>query len=89
MAGPDTQTRRNLAKQGRAMPDAQGSGGRFPIRNRSDLLKAIKAVGRAKGGEEGRRKVRRFIIRRARELGLSSAIPDSWAGDGSVKSSAS
>jgi hypothetical protein len=85
VAGPDTQTRRNLAKQGKAMPDAQGSGGRFPIRNRADLQKAIRAVGRAKGGEEGRRKVRRFIIRRARELGLTSLIPDSWASDGSVK----
>lgn len=89
MAGPDTQTRRNLAKQGKAMPDTQGSGGRFPIRNRADLQKAIKAVGRAKGGEEGRRKVRRFIISRARALGLTNLVPDNWAGDGSLKSSAS
>ena len=85
MAVPDTQTRRNLAKQGKAMPDAGGSGGRFPIRNAADLAKAIKAVGRAKGGEEGRRKVRRFIIRRAKELGLSSQIPGSWQSDGSMK----
>lgn len=88
MAGPDTQTRRKLASQGKAMPDAEGSGGRFPIRNREDLAKAIRAVGRASGGEEGRRKVRRFIIRRAREIGLTSMIPDSWQSDGSVKSSA-
>lgn len=85
MAGPDTATRRNLAKSGKAMPDSGGSGGRFPIRNGSDLAKAIKAVGRAKGGEEGRRKVRRFIMRRARELGLSNQIPGSWQSDGSVK----
>lgn len=78
MAGPDTATRKSLAKQGKAMPDAEGSGGRFPIRNRADLAKAIKAVGRAKGGEEGRRKVRRFIVRRARELGLTSMLPDNW-----------
>lgn len=88
MAGPDTSTRRSLAKSGKAMPDPEGSGGRFPIRNRADLLKAIRAVGRAKGGEAGRRKVRRFIMRRARELGLSHLIPDSWAADGSVKTSA-
>jgi hypothetical protein len=88
VAGPDTQTRRSLAKKGKAMPDSEGSGGRFPIRNREDLAKAIKAVGRAKGGEEGRRKVRRFIMRRARELGLTSMIPDSWSSDGSVKNSA-
>lgn len=85
MAVPDTQTRRNLTKQGKAMPDAEGSGGRFPIRNALDLAKAIKAVGRAKGGEEGRRKVRRFIMRRAKELGLSNQIPDSWQSDGSMK----
>lgn len=85
MAGPDTDTRKKLAKSGKAMPDSEGSGGRFPIRNRSDLAKAIKAVGRAKGGEEGRRKVRRFIIRRARALNLSNMIPDSWQADGSVK----
>lgn len=87
MAGPDTDTRRKLASQGKAMPDSEGSGGRFPIRNREDLAKAIKAVGRASGGEEGRRKVRRFIMRRARELGLTSMIPDSWQSDGSVKTS--
>lgn len=86
MAGPDTETRKSLAKQGKAMPDTgQGTGGRFPIRNRADLQKAIKAVGRASGGEEGRRKVRRFIMRRARELGLTSLIPSSWQSDGSVK----
>ena len=78
MAGPDTATRKNLAKQGKAMPDPKGSGGRFPIRNEADLRKAIQAVGRASGGEEGRAKVRRFIMKRARALGLSNLIPDSW-----------
>ena len=72
----------------KALPDPEGSDGRFPIRNRSDLLKAIRAVGRAKGGEAGRRKVRRFIIRRARELGLMHLIPETWNSDGSLKSSA-
>lgn len=85
MAGPDTQTRRQLAKQGKAMPGGS-SGGRFPIRNESELGKAIQAVGRASGGEEGRRKVRRFIIKRARALGLSNRIPDNWNPDGSLKS---
>lgn len=84
MAGPNTSTRRNLAKQGKAMPDSEGSGGRFPIRNRNDLQKAIRAVGRAKGGEEGRAKVRRFIMRRAKELGLTNLVPSSWNADGSV-----
>ena len=88
MAGPDTNTRRDLAKQGKAMPDANGAGGRFPIRNRADLEKAIKAVGRAKGGEAGRKAVRKFIISRARALDLNWLIPDSWAADGSLKNSA-
>lgn len=67
------------------MPDPSGSGGRFPIRNAADLAKAIKAVGRAKGGEAGRKAVRRFIIARAKALGLSSQIPANWAADGSLK----
>ena len=62
------------------------TGGRFPIRNREDLAKAIKAVGRAKGGEQGRAAVRRFIIKRARALGLESMLPANWAADGSLKS---
>ncbi|MGH3985728.1 MAG: hypothetical protein ACRDTZ_00215 [Pseudonocardiaceae bacterium] len=86
MAGPDTRTRRNLAKQGKAIPDPDGSGGRFPIRDETDARKAIRAVGRASGGEEGRRKVRRFIVKRLRALGLTDLIPSSWAPDGSLKS---
>lgn len=88
MAGPDTDTRRRLAAQSKAMPDKDGSGGRFPIRNATDLAKAIQAVGRAKGGEQGRRTVRRYIIRRAKELSLSARIPDNWAADGSLKTPA-
>jgi len=42
-------------------------------------------VGRARGGEEGRRLVRRHIMRRAKTLGLTSMIPDQWAADGSLK----
>jgi hypothetical protein len=84
-APPNTAQRRTLAKQGKAMPGGS-SGGRFPIRNREDLLKAIKAVGRAKGGEAGRAAVRRFIMARARALGLSNLIPDNWNSDGSLKS---
>lgn len=79
-----TEKRKDLAKQGKAMPDPEGGGGRFPIRNAGDLANAIRAVGRAKGGEEGRRKVRRYIMRRARELGLTSRIPDNWSADGSI-----
>jgi hypothetical protein len=83
---PDFSTaqRKTLASQGKAMPDPEGGGGRFPIRNRSDLANAIRAVGRAAGGAEGRAKVRRYIMRRARELNLTSMIPDTWKADGSM-----
>lgn len=74
-----TQAQRDqAASKGQAM-----QGGRFPIRNRSDLENAIRATGRAKGD---RNAVRRFIMKRARALNLSSLIPDTWASDGSLKS---
>jgi hypothetical protein len=81
VATPTAEKRQRAESKGRAMP-----GGRFPIENEADLRKAIQAVGRAKGGEAGRAAVRRFIIKRARALGLSKLIPSSWAGDGSLKS---
>ena len=77
-----TDQRKALAKTGEAMP-----GGRFPIRNASDLANAIQAVGRASGGEEGRDAVRRHIIKRAKALGLSDKIPDTWNADGTLKHS--
>lgn len=72
--------RQSLAQSGDAMAD-----GSYPIRNRSDLENAIRAVGRASGGETGRRAVRRFIIKRAKTLGLSELVPSSWSPDGSLQ----
>jgi hypothetical protein len=84
MADLDSQTRKNLAQQGKALSGENG--GRFPIRNRDDLANAIRAVGRVRPNtEEARAKVRRFIIKRARQLDASSMIPDSWNSDGSLK----
>lgn len=78
---------RQLVKQGKAMPaPGQDRPGRFPIANRADLQNAIRAVGRVAGGEPERQKVRRFIIKRARELNLTQLVPDTWAADGSLKS---
>lgn len=77
MADFSAEQRKNLAQKGDALP-----GGRFPIRNRSDLENAIRAVGRAKGGSAGRDAVRRFIIKRAKALGLSNLIPDNWSSGG-------
>jgi hypothetical protein len=75
------QQRRDMAAQGMAM-----QGGRFPIANRGDLENAIRAVGRVQPDtDEARAMVRRFIIRRAAELGLSDLIPPSWNSDGSLR----
>jgi hypothetical protein len=74
---PGAGQRRQLAARGQAMP-----GGRFPIPDRAHLDAAIKAVGRAKGDHN---LVRRYIMRRARALGLSNLIPATWAADGSMK----
>lgn len=80
MADISTREREMADEKGQAMP-----GGRFPIRNREDLENAIRAIGRASGGEEGRRKVRRFVMVRARMLDLTELIPDTWNRDGSLK----
>jgi hypothetical protein len=86
MARPNAAAMKAAVKRGQAMPaPGQDRPGRFNIRNRGELSDAISAVGRAGGGEEDRRKVRRFIMRRARALNASDAIPDNWAGDGSLK----
>jgi hypothetical protein len=85
MAAPDAATMRKLQSQGKAIPNASGDPS-FPIRNADDLDNAIKAVGLVKPAtDEARAKVRKYIMQRAQQLGLSSAIPDSWNADGSLK----
>ena len=77
---------RQLVKQGKAMrAPGQSRPGRFPIATKADLENAIRAVGRVNGGEPERAKVRRFIMKRARELKLTDLIPSTWAADGSLK----
>lgn len=90
MAQPDAATMRRLQKQGKAMPPKEPGGRpRFNIANASDLDNAIRAVGRATDGsgqhsEAERSKVRKYIMGRARALGLSARIPDTWNSDGSL-----
>lgn len=85
MADLNTAQRRAAAAKGQAIPDKQ-SGGSFPVQNRSDLDKAIRAVGRVRPNtDEARAKVRRFIIKRAAALNASDMIPDTWASDGTLK----
>ena len=62
--------RDKAADSGAALPD-----GSFPIKNVSDLHNAIKAVGRAK--DRGRAMA--HIKSRAKALGASDALPDSWS----------
>lgn len=65
----DTEERKKLAKEHKAMPD-----GSYPIRNASDLRNAIQAFGRAKDPD----KTKRWIKRRAKELGLEKELPEHW-----------
>lgn len=69
----DSETRQKMAKAGTALPD-----GSFPIANIGDLKNAIRAVGRADPSKRGR--VRAHIRKRAKALGATNLIPDSWDG---------
>lgn len=88
MAEPNAKEMRGLVKDGKAMPaPSQDRPGRFNIANRQDLENAVRAVGRVRPNtDEARAQVRRFILKRARELNLSNAIPANWNVDGSLKS---
>jgi len=61
--------RRQLAKQGKALPD-----GSFPIRNRRDLRNAVSSVGRTNRPI----RARRWIKQRAKDLGYEDLIPEHW-----------
>lgn len=57
-------------------PTLPGEGDRYPIENVSDLKNAIQAFGRGK--PEDKDKIKRWIMRRARELNAANLIPDGW-----------
>lgn len=61
--------RKELASSGAALPD-----GSFPIENRGDLRNAVRALGRAKN----RARAKAHIVSRARALGATSSLPDTW-----------
>jgi len=61
--------RRRMAGRGQAM-----AGGGFPIANVEDLENAIRAIGRAKDPDAARAHIRA----RAKALGRSDLIPDTW-----------
>lgn len=64
--------RKRLARQGKAMPD-----GGYPIRNREDLVNAVRAYGRGNNKEE----VKKWIKKRAKELDAEQYLPDNWRVD--------
>jgi hypothetical protein len=61
--------RKEAAARGEAMPD-----GSFPIRDRTELAKAVLALGRANDPQA----VKRHIIARARALHAVDLLPASW-----------
>jgi hypothetical protein len=69
VADLDTKQRRKLAERGEALPD-----GSFPIRTKKDLRDAIQSYGRAKNKAEAKR----WIKRRATELGAQDELPEDW-----------
>lgn len=58
-----------LVEKKLAMP-----GGRYPIENRQDLKNAIQAFGRAKN----KAATKAWIIKRAKDLGLTDLLPEGW-----------
>lgn len=62
--------RKDLAKKGEAMPN-----GKYPIRNSQDLKDAIKLSGASDMPKE---KVKAWIKKRAKELGLEGELPEEW-----------
>lgn len=78
MATPTAAQRSHALHQGHALPPLNGGGSgeaRFPIENEGELVKAVKMVGLAKGNKDA---IRRYIMRRARSMGLERLIPPHW-----------
>lgn len=75
-----TETREKAAEKGEALPD-----GSYPIRNKGDLSRAIQSFGRA----SDKVKVKKWIIKRARELDAVDMLPDSWGVDADIEHSMS
>lgn len=71
-----TKQRKKLANKGQAMSD-----GSFPIANKQDLRNAIQAYGRA----SNKAAAKRHIIKRAKALGATDLLPDSWKSSDSAQ----
>lgn len=67
--------KRKMLADGEAMKGPDGEPD-YPIGDKDDLGKAIRAVGRGKGNHDA---IRAFIKRRASALGAADMIPDTWS----------
>ncbi len=72
--------KKKLLAKGHAFKNANGDAS-YPIDDAEDLGNAIHAVGRGGADHDA---IRKYIIGRAKALGLSSKIPDNWNADGSI-----
>lgn len=70
----------DLGKKGQAFKNDDGSFS-YPVADEEDLKNAIHAVGRGNADHDA---IRKYIIGRAKALGLSNLIPDNWNADGSM-----
>lgn len=78
MGNYNTEQRRQLLKQGKALPPAKpGDPPRFPIDDGSDVDSAVHL---ARTDEE-----RRHTYKQARRLGKLGKIPANWKADGSLR----
>lgn len=76
--------KRDALDAGQAMKNAKGEPS-YTIKNKADLRRAIRAVGRGNADHDA---IRKHVIARAKALGLSAMIPDNWNADGSLKETA-
>lgn len=76
--------KRDALAKGQAMKNADGKPS-YTIKNKADLRRAIRAVGRGGADHDA---IRKHVIARAKALGLSAMIPDNWNADGSLKETA-
>jgi uncharacterized protein len=78
-----SQELQRMVRLGRALPNAAGDPS-YPIDDREDVRRAVRAVGR---GSRSSERIRLHIIKNAKRLGAMDLIPDTWASDGSLKRS--
>jgi hypothetical protein len=85
---PTAKQRKLWSNLGWAMPD-----GSYYIRplnqgGADDLSNAVRAVGRGENAGDSGAAIRKHIMSRAKDLGLSKDIPDTWNSDGTLKAAA-